>query len=288
MKILIIQERGQHDANRDFRESCCLKRSFDSMGHDCIIWGKGHKDFLSPPDFNSFDLIVNLENYGDSWMPDLSATTKPFKVIWCIDAHVRGIEPYEQIFSNGKYHILAHATKDYVRNEYHRWLPNCSDSTLLTPIPNVDKPHRMGFCGNHVTPNRKQAVDTLTQVFGLKQDIFVIGHDMVKAINSYQVHFNMNISNDINYRSFETLACQTVLLTNYNPQYEQLGFIDGKNCFIYSDHRDMIVKVTELIEMMSHPSNPIEQIALNGRELFLSKHTYNHRASEIFNMIRGH
>jgi hypothetical protein len=285
MKILIIQECGRHEANRHFRESCCLKRSFDKLGHDCTIWGAGHTNFQTPLDFNSFDLIVNLENYGDEWIPDLSNTTRPFKLIWCIDAHVRGTAPYETMFSKGQYNILAHATNDYVRESHHRWLPNCSDATLLRPIPSVAKAHKMGFCGNYVTPQRKQSVDTLSQIFGLRQDIFVIGEAMVETINSYHIHFNMNIANDINYRSFETLACGTVLLTNYNPQYEKLGFIDGENCFMYGDQRDMIMKATKLIGMLNDPSNPLATVVSNGRNLFIGKHTYDSRANQIIEMF---
>lgn len=284
MKILIIQERGRHEANRDFRESCCLKRSFDHLGHDASIWGKGHESFGSAPDFNSYDLIVNLENYGDDWMPDLSSVTKPFKVIWCIDAHVRGAEPYERIYQQGKYDILAHSTRDFVRFPHHRWLPNCADHRIIVPMTDVPKTHRIGFCGNHVTPERASAVNTLTQIFGLKQDIFVIGNDMVKAINSYRIHFNMNISNDINYRSFETLACNTVLLTNNNPQYADLGFQDGVNCLMYQsrESRDVIMGVTQAL---NRDANALADIANRGYQLLLARHTYDHRASDILGFL---
>jgi spore maturation protein CgeB len=136
-----------------------------------------------------------------------------------------------------------------------------------------------------VTAPRKQAVDMLSQIFGLRQDIFVIGESMVEAINSYHIHFNMNIANDINYRSFETLACNTVLLTNYNYQYDSLGFVDGKNCFMYSDQRDLIAKTTQLIRMIEDSSLSLKRIAENGRELFLTKHTYDERAKEILNVL---
>jgi Glycosyl transferases group 1 len=289
MKILIIQERGQHDANRDFRESCCLKRSFDHTGHECLIWGKGHEGFPNLPDFDSFDLIVNLENYGDEWMPDLSRTRKPMKMLWCIDAHVRGSTPYEKTFSDGRYHILAHATRDFVRLPHHRWLPNCTDHRMIFPMPDVPKSIRFGFCGNHVTPERKRAVDTLTSIFGLKQHIFVIGNEMVRTINSYEIHFNMNISNDVNYRSFETLACSTVLFTDRNPQYKELGFEDGVNCLMYNrgeyagDIRFLISDATLAVNMGSK----LTTIAEEGRRLFLSRHTYDHRAAEILSWLGG-
>ena len=34
---------------------------------------------------------------------------------------------------------------------------------------------------------------------------------MVDAINSYYIHFNRNIGDDINYRTFETTGCKTLL-----------------------------------------------------------------------------
>jgi hypothetical protein len=249
------------------------------MGHDCVIWGKGHENFGEVPDFNLYDLVINLENYGDEWLPDMSRWSRPFKMIWCIDAHVRGQEPYERIFRNGKYDILAHSTKAYVREKHHLWLPNCTDASLVKPMPTVAKTHRIGFCGNHVTPQRKQAVNLLSQVFGLKQDIFVIGEDMVRAINSYHIHFNMNIANDINYRSFETLACGTVLVTNYSPEYLELGFVDGVNCFFYTDERDMVRVVTKAINMIGSPE--FASIGDAGRQLFLERHTYAERAEKI-------
>lgn len=285
MKILIIQERGRHDANRNFRESCCLKRSFDSLNHDTTIWGLGHENFQTPPDFNSFDLIINCENYGDSWLPDLSGVTKPFKMIWCIDAHVRGVHPYEQMYSQGKYDVLAHATKDYVKMSHHRWLPNCTDDTLVKKIDRVIKNHILGFCGNHVTPERKNTVNLLTQLFGLKQDIFVIGNEMVNAINSYVVHFNMNIANDINYRSFETLACGTVLLTNTNYQYDELGFVNGQNCIMYSNQQDLVRIATEIVNAAKSGDLSLSSVAENGRMLFANRHTYTHRAREILNYM---
>lgn len=255
------------------------------MGHNCVIWGKGHENFTETPDFNQFDLVINLENYGDEWLPNLSQFTKPFKMIWCIDAHVRGVDPYENIFRSGRYDILAHATRDYVKDRHHIWLPNCTDSSLLFPMTNVQKTYRIGFCGNHVTPSRKQTIDILTQLFGLKQDIFVIGDEMVKAINSYHIHFNMNIANDINYRSFETLACGTVLLTNSNSQYDALGFMDGHNCFMYSDREDLIRKATELLSLIGDTSRILETVAEQGRDLLMKRHTYDCRAKEIVNVL---
>ena len=294
MKILIIQEAGEHKGNVDFRECLCFKRSFESLGHTPVVWGYGHPNFQETPDFNSYDLIINLENYssrhGFDWLPDLSPFTKPLKVLWCIDAHVRGSAPYEKVFTDGKYHILAHATRDFVRLPHHRWLPNCTDHRMIFPMPDAPKSIRLGFCGNHVTPERKRAVDTLTAVFGLKQHIWVIGNEMVHTINSYRIHFNMNISNDVNYRSFETLACATVLLTDRNPQYKELGFEDGVNCLMYNRGEyagDMRFLISDTTSALNMEISMLTSIAEAGRRLFLSRHTYDHRAAEILSWLGG-
>jgi len=154
-------------------------------------------------------------------------------------------------------------------------------------IDGIQKVHPIGFCGNHVTPIRKATVDTLSRIFGMKQDIFVIGDEMVKAINSYRIHFNMNIANDINYRSFETLACETVLLTNYNRQYEELGFANGENCFFYADQTDLIRVVNTLLNRVKEGDLSMNQVAINGGMLFRDRHTFLNRAKQIASMAWG-
>ena len=275
MKILIIQENGRHDANRHFRECFSLKRAFEYHGHHVDIWGLGHENYKDDIHFNSYDLIFNLENYGDNWLPDLKNITKPIKVMWSIDAHCRGTEPYEQIFKNGKYTYLLHSTKDYVKESYHKWFPNAYDDDLIKPL-NTQKTINFGFCGNYV--NRKDILQWLNKNYGLHLDIFVIGQKMVEAINSYKCHFNLNIANDINYRSFETIGCGTLLLTNYNLVYEEMGFKDKTNCVFYKNQKELI---DNIVNMNTYVNS---DIANNG--LILAKqHTYKIRVGNFLKEI---
>lgn len=278
MKVLIIQEAGRNEGNKQFRECLSLQRAFKHLDHDAVVWGKGHDNFNYDIDFNSYDIIFNLENYGDSWLPDLSCIYKPYKILWSIDAHCRGVEPYNKIFNDGKYNLLLHSTKDYATGSNRAWFPNAYDDTLIRKL-DIAKQYFLGFCGNYV--NRKQLIDHLTAYKSLKQDIFVIGDEMVKAINSYHIHFNKNIANDINYRSFETLGCGTLLLTNYNPQYEELGFIDFDNCVMYKNLDELNLRIDYL------KNNPklIEIITQNGFN-FVKKHTYNKRVEKLLEYIK--
>lgn len=278
MKILIIQEAGRNEGNKQYRECLSLQRAFKHHGHDANVWGKGHDYFNCVINFDSYDIIFNLENYGDNWLPDLSNVTKPYKILWSIDAHCRGVEPYNKIFNDGKYNLLLHSTKDYAIGDDRAWFPNAYDNTLIRKL-DTPKQHFIGFCGNYV--NRKTIIDQLTAYKGLKQDIFVIGDEMVKAINSYHIHFNKNISNDINYRSFETLGCGTLLLTNYNPQYEELGFNDFDNCVMYKT----VDELNQRIDYLKNNPKLIEIISQNGYN-FIKKHTYTARVGKLLDYLK--
>ena len=107
MKILLIQENGRHDKNRNFRESFSLQRGFTKLGIESVVWGLGHENFNNLPNFNSYDLIINLENYSNGWDPDLSNVNAK-KILWSIDAHARGESPFIDEFNRSKYNILLH------------------------------------------------------------------------------------------------------------------------------------------------------------------------------------
>ena len=276
MNILIIQENGRHDKNRNYRECFSLKRAFNFLTHNVDIWGLGHPNYNDNMDFNNYDIILNLENYGDHWLPNLSKINKPLKLLWSIDAHCRGEEPYEKIFQNGNYDYLLHSTKDFVKNNHHKWFPNAYDDDLIKPL-NITKTINFGFCGNYA--NRKEILEWLHQHYDLHLDIFIIGDEMVKAINNYKCHFNLNIANDINYRSFETIGCGTLLLTNNNLIYNEMGFISEKNCLLYSNKNELI----EYISKIDYYNN--QDMLKNILELS-KKHTYKQRIKNLLEEIK--
>ena len=277
MKVLIVQENSRHESNKTFRECFCLQRSFVKLGWDAVVWGLGHENFNDNISFDCFDLIINLENYDTTnWVPDVS-NVNSYKLLWSIDAHCRGVSVFDRTFDQGKYNLLLHSTRDFAIGKNRVWFPNAYDDSLLFNTGD-ERNFFIGFCGNYA--NRKIMIDDLEKRYGLKKDIFVIGLDMVRAINSYQIHFNKNISNDINYRSFETIGCETMLLTNYNDQYLNLGFSDMDNCVLYSSHHDMLDKISFLKQ------NPTEirKISKKGKEL-ASKHTYNKRVEKLLEFL---
>jgi Glycosyl transferases group 1 len=281
MKFLIIQENGRHIISKHLRECNSLQRALWFNGELCDVWGLGHDNFKTVPDYEQYDVIINLENYDVGWVPDLSGTVKPLKLLWAIDSHCQGKDYYSNIFSRGKYHKILEATKHFV-DQNSVWFPNCYDSDFIVPMKDVEKKTFLGFCGNYV--NRYDVFNFIREAFpDFKLDIDVRGINMIRAINSYQIHFNKNMSNDINYRNFETMGCGTFLLTNYDGQYDELGFNEGEHYYVYRSLPDAVDKINYL------KRNPrvITDVAVKGHMLALEKHTFKIRAKELINIVKG-
>jgi spore maturation protein CgeB len=282
MKVLIIQENGRHEENRHFRECFSIQRALIKLEHEADIWGLGHENYHKPIDYDSYDLILNLENYAQTagnWLPDLSKV-KTVKLLWSIDAHCLGTPVFEKEYNRGGYDFLLHSSQDHVQKEYHIWFPNSFDDTIIKPIE-MKKQHDFGFCGNYA--NRKQLLEWLEAKYGLHLDIFVIGENMVKAVNSYRCHFNMNMAwnqlSGLNYRNYETIGCGTLLLTSHSTEYDELGFKDGENCFLYKSIPDLEEKIDFINK------NDISNVAKAGLKLSKS-HTYEVRMEKLLKDIK--
>ena len=279
MKVLIIQENGRHEANRHLRECFSMQRAFQHHKVECDVWGLGHD--APEPEFESYDLIINLENYDETgWVPDLSEVRSPKKFLWAIDSHVRGHNHYEAEFERGKYDLILQATKHFVDSD-SVWLPNAYDDEFIKPL-DVEKKYDTGFCGN--IHNRLGLIEFAKERWSCKEDVMVLGEDMVKAINSYKIHLNANIGSDINYRNFETIGCGTVLATVVNPvhgeQYEELGFEDFKNCIFLTQDSTTLINKLDLVINCAEARSRLERHALE----LAKKHTYKERAKTIIEL----
>jgi glycosyltransferase involved in cell wall biosynthesis len=281
VKILIIQEYSRHPENAEYRECLLFQKAFNSIGKeiqaDC--WGLGHPNYKQQINFNDYDVILNSENYGDEWLPNFNNIKKPFKILYAIDPHVRGIQAYETICNNQGYNFMFVALRDFSSGPNKAWLPPGVDDQLFRN-KNINKDIFMGFVGSYV--NRKGILDHLTNKFGLEQHIRVLGDDMVNLINRFQVHFNMNISLGTNYRNFETIACETLLLTSACNEYDDLGFKNNENCLIYNNVQDL----EEKILFCKNNPEKVKQIAAKGLELS-NRHSYKRRAESVIKFLKS-
>lgn len=284
MKIVIIQEAGRHEKNKNFRESLNLHRSLSKIeGVESKVWGLNYPDFeKSFSDIEEWcDVLFIIENYTSEWLPSKEISeSKKLKIFWSIDSHCI-LQQHQELCKLLKIDILLNSTESYipmfeglVKKSY--WFPNSYPDDLIFP-KKLDKTIDVGFCGNIL--NRGHIIDSLDK-YSIRKDIFVIGDDMVSAINSYKIHLNFNISNDINYRTFETCGCKTMLITNYTPGLEKL-FDIGKEIIVYDSIEDLDNKVKYYLEN----EDEINMIAEAGYQRSKREHTYFERAKKLIDII---
>jgi glycosyltransferase involved in cell wall biosynthesis len=287
--ILIIQERGRHEKNREFRECENFKRAFNKLGVKCDIWGLGYENFSIPFSqvAKDYNVIFVLENYDETgWVPELSSY-KQLKMHWTIDCHCGGIPRYLTFSKKSKINIHLNSSEQYIQYfigacDKAYWFPNAYPDDVITHKPEIQKSVDIGFCGSMIA-DRPQWTSLLEKKYGrrFKKDIFVIGQDMVDAVNSYKICINKSIADDLNYRTFETLGTKTFLITNSVPNINRI-FKDGEHCIFYQSTEEMMSKIDYYLE---HPRE-VEKIASAGYDHVITKHTYFERAKLLIEIIK--
>ena len=282
MKILIIQEKGRHEKNWMFRESLNIQRSLTKLGYESTVWGLNYDTYKTSFEEmeKTHDVILLIENYPQTdWLPDLSKSNK-LKVFWSIDSHVV-LNEHIEMCNKHKIDIVLNAVyghEKHFTNQKTFYFPNAYPDDLIYPL-NIEKVNDVGFCGN--INNRGEWINLINYNYKLKVDEFVIGNDMVEAINKYKIHFNRNISDDLNYRTFETLGCQTFLLTNHTPGLDEL-FEVGKHLITYDGADDLIQKINYYLNNETERN----EIAKNGYEHVVNNHTYFKRMRQFIEIIK--
>lgn len=284
MKILLIQERGRNKGNREFREALCLKRGIERAGHEAVVWGLNYNNFSVPFDEISkdCDALLSLENYDSGWHPDISKF-KGKKLFWSIDSHC-ALQNHQMHCAKHKFDTILLSN---IQHSHHFegmvssavWFPNGYPSDLIRPDPTITRSHDIGFCGSLIG-NRESWLNLISNKFKLKKDIFVIGNDMVKALSSYKIAFNINIADDINFRTFEATGSGAMLLTNYTPNLENL-FKIGEEIIIYDSPEDLLRK----IEIYTSDDDLRNMIANNGKNRSINDHSYDSRSKNLLKLI---
>ena len=172
--------------------------------------------------------------------------------------------------------IILHSTKSLMGGyeklfptKKHIWFPNAYDDRYFKNL-GMEKSKDLTFIGNIC--NRRQLLQDMKKKHRMNC-YNITGIEMIEMVNKTKVNFNKSIAEDVNYRNFETLGCGTCLLTNYLEELEDLGFIDGVNCYLYKDDLD------EKVELAL---NNWEKVGFMGEE-FAKKHTYYERIKSLIN-----
>lgn len=275
MKILIIQENGQHEKNRHMRECHSLVHYFSVIDVEAVCWGKGHENFSTPFEeiIKDYDIIFCLENYDNGWLPDLSSLNH-YKVFWSIDSHCE-LKSHIKFCVDSKINLHLNSNLHYIQYfekfvEKNFWFPNAVDTRWWREKP-VKKNVDIGFLGSNIE-KRQEVFPFLQDTIGLSTFSGVTGEEAVELINKFKIGFNLSIADDINYRTFETGACKVPLITNVVPGLENLFVLD-EEIVTYNNLKEMLGACVWLLK----DDVSRKQIAENGYRKIVEKHTYAKR-----------
>lgn len=200
---------------------------------------------------------------------------------------------FDYVFFNQKNAVNDYNQYQLLPEKKSYWLPHAAEPQAYHPFE-ILKKWDVCFIGHvQTTENfngmtRIEALDRLFKAFpnfyyGSRspQDPSInLFEDAAKKFCQSKIVFNITIKDDINMRTFETLATKSFLLTNWIPTLGEL-FEDGKHLVTYKTYDEMIEKAHYYLEH----EDEREKIVQQGYERFINLHTYRHRVETIFKTV---
>jgi hypothetical protein len=230
------------------------------------------------------DLIIEREfNDQAAIYSDIYKYLKQPKALWSIDAHITLAEHinYSKQFD---YVFLAQSWflplfESQVKAKLF-WLPLCHTQTMeeyrqFLKQP-VERDFEFSFLGNinplHV--ERKQYVTQLLHMFGDR--FFARGSDYdttLQYLRRSKITFNCSLNNDLNFRVWEAIACNTWIFTD---SVTDLWKIEGLlPYFVPYDRKSPDFSLLQFFPRLE-----------NGVDFIKSGHTLTHRYMQLITMCK--
>jgi len=250
-------------------------------------------DHLLPYKNLSHDLLHDAHIWVD-WGEDALTSILPEPVVfpkhpgqplvyWASDTHLG----YDYRLSVAKQADIVFCAQQKGVDDMRRdgilnpiFLPHAVEPLAYPKTEWVAKKYDVCFVGHVNSQNRMDALDRLFREF----PNFYWGQRRFEAAaemyGQSKIVFNIAMKDDVNMRTFETMATGSFLLTDRVPTIEKL-FEDGKDLILYDGLDDMVRKARFYIE---HNSDR-EWISKNGYETVIANHTILHRVNDILENI---
>jgi 2-polyprenyl-3-methyl-5-hydroxy-6-metoxy-1,4-benzoquinol methylase len=166
--------------------------------------------------------------------------------------------------------------------ELVHWLPLGCDPGVHRKFEG-DKSFEVSFVGSVTDLNRRRnaLLLRLAERFPLHVDRCFL-EEMARTFSRSKIVFNRAIQSDLNMRVFEAMATGSLLVTDEAPGSGLTDlFEDGKHLVLYRSEAELYERVAHYLR------NDLERegIAAAGRKEVLRRHTYEHRAREMIEVI---
>lgn len=236
---------------------------------------------------NHFDLYFRID-HGDYADNDLPLHLKP-SIFLAIDTHLSRsrkqmenfVGHYDVVFC--VHHLGAQYWKQKFKNVH--WLAVACDLEIHRRNPTKQKTYDIAFVGGPGGNPRKFILQMLREGYAKN---FIGKYHFLNIADIYtasKIGVNFSIHHDINMRVFETMACETLLITNEikDPMLKIL-FKEGEDLIIYKDIKELYSKINYFLKH----ENERKEIAASGYRKTVERHTYLHRVKEILGIAKEH
>ncbi|MBN2120464.1 MAG: glycosyltransferase [Candidatus Omnitrophica bacterium] len=231
-----------------------------------------------------FDLYLRID-HGD-YKHDLPGDLHP-AVFYAIDTHLK--KPYRKIRQQARhYDIVFCAQQEAVKRLRKEagvdavWLPLGYNSKIIGKL-DLPKKYDIAFVGRDA---QKFARGKQLKLLKKKYPNSFIGQAPYTKIpeiySSAKIGFNSCIRNDINVRTFEIMACGSMLMTNLikGNGFSDI-FQDKRHCVVYRNDRELL----ELIDYYLDNESVRERIAQAGCQLVTERYSCLHLTQKMFSYI---
>jgi len=311
MKILFLspnQRTRWNPGHQHFRDEI-------GVTNDVKYYGPGYRDHQLLDKLNYIPRILEYYENEMNWIPDVIMTyglryTIPFigfkkvklpKIHFICDftpfvpnKWPGTIGTYKAMLDSHEYDLhfsLSYQVMNWFakndRSKCIRYLPFGVDEKVFYPKKLTKMWDVYVGWSNHDTlyPFRKPLQDELKNqaTNGLRVLIKrVFQQGFVETMNMSNIVLNTsNIFNTMNMKTFEVMACASLLLTEYTQELEDLGYEDMIHYVSYSN----ITECMEKIYMLLNNPEMMQDIADEGYRLTVSQNTNAHRVSKMMEMI---
>lgn len=252
-------------------------------GHDIPYFASDLKEVIQRlPTSWSPDIFLWIETGAWYEIEGLDGLPCP-SACYLIDVHL-SLERRLEFAKNFDYVFIAQ--KEYLPKfkeagiERVFWLPLACDPDIHGKKPG-EKIYDINFVGSLNNQRRIELLNKLKGRFNLYYERCFL-EKMAEVFSQSKIVFNNSVNNDLNMRVFEALCSGSMLITDEAGASGLADlFKDKKHLVIYRDEEELM----ELAGYYLKNDSERERIAEQGRKEVLSKHTYEHRVSEMIQII---
>lgn len=272
--------------------------SFRQLGHD-VKWAGYHRTADLPLTrllLDAKDLLAQLPLH---WFPDLillgdesthplvlGLESLPVPVVWyAIDSHIHA---NWHMYYAAAFDVICVAQKDWTQayqidgdRQHVSWMPlfchrsNDQDLGLTRDIP-------LSFIGTLNADRNPDRVDLIHRLQS-RYPIVVQSGPYQETFNRSMMVLNQSVANDVNFRTFQAMACGALLVTERVGNGFSELFEDRTHCVLYE--KGKVDQIVEIAEHYRAHSVEREAIARQGYETVMAAHTSLHRAQALLDIV---